>query len=287
MLGSPAAAAPLAGGGALLVVFPDACAAGGWTMGTYMYKPGYYPSIYLVDSASDPQRIEYHFSDVSLRDPNSRVHLVSFETRRSSFPIRDYRLLARYRWRNSVSSVIPGLIADPALHLGYVVTVLPVSALTKEEIAETNLKTSDRGAGVQTLFDSRDFSPLAQAIREKTSIRFPVGGVGGLCQPETKAYENAACDKLRRTFGIPVVDGAPSVGSVQDLLPYAELRRRPDFLIPLDSRGVVFNLTRIDDVTPMSLFGDDVEVDHSQFYDSVYFSPEQQFWSSPGLMDTF
>ncbi len=269
MVGGTTAAALLRRGGAVLTIFPDACG-----IDTYMYEPGYYPSIYLVDNTTNPQRIEYHFSDIRLRDPDSRVHLVSFETRRSSFPIRDYRLLERYRWRDSLESTIPGLVHDPALYLGYLMTVRPVAALPSDERAALGSMPADGGEPA----DKGGSYPLTmQAAPGQVSMNFVWGSVGHLCQLQTFRGDAALCDKLRRTYGIPIVEGKPTLGTLANLLPYAELRRRSDVHFPrsVQPPGRVLP-TSVDRVTSFFLFGETYEVRGGAYDRVIFLTPDRE-----------
>ena len=272
MVGSPSAATPLVDGGALLVIFPDAC--GGLSVDKYMYEPGYYPSIYLIDSATNPQRIEYHFSDRSLRDPNARVRLDSFETQRSSSPIRDYRLLARYRWRKSVSSVIPGLIAEPTFFLGYLITVLPIASLSGDEGAAFDASSAHESEIADA---TSEISPSMQQARDRVSINFVWGSVGHLCQLKTLRGDAGLCDKLRRTYGVPVVDGKPTARTLADLLPYVELCRRSDVLVRGENRtSQAFAPTNVDPITRFFLFDREYDVRAGAFSRAIFLAPDDQ-----------
>ncbi len=274
MLGGTAAAATrLKNGGAVLTMFPDACSAGPGRDANAMDHPGVYPAIYLIDSATKPSRIDYYFSDVSLRDPKSRVRLVDFHARQSWSPIRSYHLLARYRWGN-LSSAVPGLMDDLAIYVGYTMTVLPFSELTDDErsFLEPLLTTTN-----DDLIWIRPNSPeVKTAVRDllrQTNMHIPDASVGRMCPPWVREAD-PDCDAFRRTFGLPLVDGVPTLTSDEELQPYVEMTRRPK-VAGADQDGTRAVLPP-DAVTEFNLFGRLVAFSKADFFGLALVAPREQ-----------
>ena len=264
--GTTAAATRLKNGGAVLTMFPSACSAGPGRDANAMYYPGFYPAIYLVDNATKPSRIDYYFSDVSLHDPTSRVRLVDFQARQSWSPIRSYHLLARYRWGN-LSSAVPGLMDDPAMYVGYTMTVLPFSELTDDE--RKFVDDQDNLDEIARISVNRNTSPAAAADLLRETKGGPVGpSTSSACQFEVRQ----SCRVLRRTFGIPVVDDVPTLRGLDGLTAYVELARRAD-LSGADDHGRR-RLDSIEDTTQFRLFGRIEKVNRGELW-RVFVPPHE------------
>ncbi len=264
--GTTAAAARLKGGGAILTMFPNACGTSGARISGYMYYPGFYPAIYLVDSATDPQRIDYYFSGVSLRDPNSRVQLVEFTTLRSSSPIRSYHLLARYRW-GKLTSAVPGLMDDPAMYVGYTMTVLPLPELAPEARAVI-----ESGQGAE------EIARISVNARSPTAAVDLLGQLNGdLVGPNTAAgcqFEvDDGCRVLQHTFGLPVVNGVPTLRSLDELEPFVELVRRAD--LSGEDNGLR-RLDSIEDTMQFELFGLSERVGRLDLHQTMFVTPDRE-----------
>jgi hypothetical protein len=268
MLGSPAAAVELSDGGAVVVGFPDLCGEGRRPE----YEPGYFPATYLVDSATAPTRMDHYFSDLSLDDPKSRVRFVAFSTERSSSPIRSYSLLWRHRWSRPFSSAVPGLVDDSALYLGYLMTVASLSDLPDEERTFLMANAEGQDGILRFVIDSPE--RREPALNVLHLIDPTVFGLvtGSACQSQSHA---GACERLRRTFGVPIVDGVPTVDDIGALIPYADLQRRPGTNASVDrSFARAMRLAEINIIT-FSLFGETVEVSRGDFERTIFVAPSQ------------
>ena len=95
------------------------------------YRPDFRPAILNLDLTTPKAEPDLTITSltVSLRDPKSTCASSSFNAAVNPGLRSADHLLARHRW-DSLSSAVPGLMDDPAMYVGYTMTVLPFPELT-------------------------------------------------------------------------------------------------------------------------------------------------------------
>jgi len=99
-------AAPLETGGVVIISPPPTCR---YPKGSleYDFPKGFYPTVYWIDDAEKPSRMEIYFSDAYYQQPDARVQFVGFEAERLSWGAFSWSTIFGNRQLERLYSIVP------------------------------------------------------------------------------------------------------------------------------------------------------------------------------------